>query len=120
MNRRSSKVTISDDQNSVYIYVGTTIELKMNINMKMHNNNYFITQVDLYYRDNRIDLAKIDEKWISLLIVEYSNLINNLNKSIDHKPKKQETSNYRQIISVIKNMTSIRRTVEIFLVMHMY
>ena len=94
----------------MYIYVGTTIELKMNINMKMHNNNYFITQVDLYYRDNRIDLAKIDEKWISLLIVEYSNLINNLNKSIDHKPKKQGTSNYRQIISVIKNMTSILRT----------
>jgi hypothetical protein len=66
-------------------------ELKMRIDMKMHSNNAFITRIDLYYRCNRIDLAKIDEKWVSLLIAEYSNLINNLNKTIDSKPKKKRS-----------------------------
>ena len=78
--------------------------------MKVQNNNNFLTQIDFYYGNNRVDLAKIDEKWISLLIVEYYNLVNNLNKNIiDHEPKK-EISHYRQLISTINNITSILQT----------
>jgi hypothetical protein len=106
----SSKLTISDDQTSVDISVDTRRKLKMIVHMKMHSNNTFLTRIDLYYSGNRIDLAKIDEKWISFLIVEYYNLIFNLNKSIDHEPKKKEISDYRQLISTINNITSILQT----------
>jgi hypothetical protein len=108
----SSKLTISDDQASADISVHTIKELKMSINMKMHSNNNFLTRIDLYYRGNRVDLAKIDEKWISLLIVEYYNLVNNLNKSIiiDHKSKKKEIPNHKQLIGIINNMIRILRT----------
>jgi hypothetical protein len=85
----SSKLTISDDQTSVDISVDTRRKLNMSINMKMQSNNAFITRIDLYYRGNRVDLAKIDEKWISLLILEYYNLVINLNKNIDQEPKKR-------------------------------
>ena len=86
-------------------------ELKMSINMKVHIDNTFLTRIDFYYRGNRVDLAKIDEKWISLLVVEYCNLIDNLNRNINREPKKaKETSNYKQLISKISNITSVLRT----------
>lgn len=107
----SSKLTISDDQASADISVDTIRELKMSINMKVQDNNNFLTQIDLYYRGNRVDLAKIDEKWISHLIVEYYNLVINLNKSIiDHKSKKKEIHNYKQLICIINNVIRILRT----------
>jgi len=106
----SSKLTISDDQTSVDISVDTIRELKMIIHMKMHSNNAFITRIDLYYRGNRVDLAKIDEKWVSFLIVQYYNLVINLNKNSDQEPKEKEISNYRQLISIINNITRILQT----------
>jgi hypothetical protein len=107
----SSKLTISDDQARADISVDTIRELKMSINMKVQDNNLFLTQIDLYYRGNRVDLAKIDEKWISLLIVEYYNLVINLNKSIiNHESKKKEIHNHKQLIGIINNMLRTLRT----------
>jgi hypothetical protein len=107
----SSKLTISDDQASADISVDTIRELKMSINMKVQDNNNFLTRTDLYYRGNRVDLAKIDETWISLLIVEYYNLVINLNKSIiDHESKKKEILNHKQLIGIINNMIRVLRT----------
>ena len=107
----SSKLTISDDQASADISVDTIGGLKMSINMKVQDNNNFFTRTDLYYRGNRVDLAKIDETWISHLIVEYYNLVINLNKSIiDHESKNKEILNHKQLISIINNMIRILRT----------
>jgi hypothetical protein len=106
----TSKLTISDDQTIVYIIVDTERELKMNINMKVQSNNNFLTHIDLYYGDNRVDLAKIDEKWISLLIVEYYNLVNNLNMGIHREPGKKDIYNYKQLVNIINNMRRILQT----------
>ncbi len=79
--------------------------------MKVQDNNNFLTRIDLYYRGNTVDLAKIDEKWTSLLLVEYYNLVINLNKSvIDRESKKKEIPNHKQLISIINNMIRILRT----------
>jgi hypothetical protein len=107
----SSKLTISDDQASADISVDTIRELKMSINMKVQDNNNFLTRIDLYYRGNTVDLAKIDEKWVSLLIVEYYNLVNNVNKIIiDHEPKEKEIFSYMKPINIINNITNILET----------
>jgi hypothetical protein len=107
----SSKLTISDDQASADISVDTIRELKMRINMKVQDNNNFLTRIDLYYRGNTVDLAKIDEKWVSLLIVEYYKLVNNVNKIIiDHEPKEKEIFSYMKLINIINNITNVLQT----------
>ncbi len=99
-------IDISDDYTSVYISVYTAGDLKMTINMKVDVNNTYLTRIDFYYKGDRTNITKIDEKWVLLLKNEYCNLVNNLGKSTDYRPKKDIS---KQINSIIKSMTNIRK-----------
>jgi hypothetical protein len=106
-----SKVNISDDLASVHVHIGTITEMKMDVTMKADTKNTFLARIDVYHRGNRIDLAKIDKKWLLPVIHEYDNLLKNLNKTKERESKK-ETLKHRQIVNIVKQTISIRRTVQ--------